>query len=47
MRLTMYTDFSLRVLLYLGVKGPEEIINSPRNIRYVWHLEKPFDESSS
>jgi len=25
MRLTMYTDFSLRVLLYLGVKGTKEL----------------------
>lgn len=25
MRLTMYTDFSLRVLLYLGIKGPETL----------------------
>ncbi|MFD1927640.1 RrF2 family transcriptional regulator [Sporosarcina siberiensis] len=25
MRLTMYTDFSLRVLLYLGVKGDKEL----------------------
>ena len=25
MRLTMYTDFSLRVLLYLGIKGPDKI----------------------
>ncbi|WP_438313355.1 Rrf2 family transcriptional regulator [Sporosarcina sp. FA9] len=25
MRLTMYTDFSLRVLLYLGVKGDKEM----------------------
>lgn len=25
MRLTMYTDYSLRVLLYLGVKGKEEL----------------------
>ncbi len=25
MRLTMYTDFSLRVLLFLGVKGPEQL----------------------
>lgn len=25
MRLTMYTDYSLRVLLYLGVKGREEL----------------------
>ena len=25
MRLTMYTDFSLRVLLYIGVKGKDEL----------------------
>jgi len=25
MRLTMYTDFSLRVLLYLGIKGTDEL----------------------
>lgn len=25
MRLTMYTDFSLRVLIYLGVKGDKEL----------------------
>lgn len=25
MRLTMYTDYSLRVLLYLGIKGTEEL----------------------
>lgn len=25
MRLTMYTDFSLRVLLFLGIKGREEL----------------------
>lgn len=25
MRLTMYTDYSLRVLLYVGVKGKEEL----------------------
>lgn len=25
MRLTMYTDFSLRVLLYLGIRGTEEL----------------------
>ncbi|WP_368652665.1 Rrf2 family transcriptional regulator [Ornithinibacillus sp. 4-3] len=25
MRLTMYTDYSLRVLLYLGVKGQEQL----------------------
>lgn len=25
MRLTLYTDYSLRVLLYLGAKDPEEL----------------------
>ena len=35
MRLTMYTDFSLRVLIYLGAKEPGEIIDGSGNFRYV------------
>ena len=46
MRLTMYTDFSLRVLIYLGAKEPGKYRRF-RKSQYVQYLEKSFDESSA
>ena len=39
MRLTMYTDFSLRVLLYIGVKGKGEL-STVQEISDVYGISK-------
>ncbi|MBE1555130.1 RrF2 family transcriptional regulator [Sporosarcina limicola] len=39
MRLTMYTDFSLRVLIYLGAKEPEAI-STVQEISDTFHISK-------
>lgn len=39
MRLTMYTDFSLRVLLYLGIKGNEQL-STVQEISDVYGISK-------
>nr|WP_106779693.1 Rrf2 family transcriptional regulator [Lysinibacillus timonensis] len=39
MRLTLYTDYSLRVLLYLGIKGPERL-STIKEIADNYHISK-------
>lgn len=39
MRLTLYTDYSLRVLLYLGIKG-EERLTTIQEIADAYHISK-------
>ena len=47
MRLTMYTDFSLRVLNVSWVERTRRNIDSSGNFGYVQNFEKPFDESGT
>ena len=44
MRLTLYTDYSLRVLLYLGIKGKDRL--STRNSGHLSYYEESFNESN-
>ena len=39
MRLTLYTDYSLRVLLYLGIKG-EDRLSTIQEIADTYHISK-------
>ena len=46
MRLTVYTDYALRVLMYLALKEGSAGDNCGDR-RQLWHLQEPFDESGT
>ena len=43
MRLTIYTDFSLRVLMFLALKG-DGLATIAEVAKGLWNLEEPPDE---